>query len=60
MKQNDALVVPPPNRPVFGCEEGCSNAMPQHRTRHIGPPRPWTGVSQLPNDNLMFEHFQAN
>ncbi|KAL4990140.1 hypothetical protein BDW68DRAFT_175299 [Aspergillus falconensis] len=58
---NDGLAMPPPNRPAVGLRRGePPNATPQHRTRLAGPPCPSTGLSQLPNDNIMLERFQAN
>ncbi|KAL4996109.1 hypothetical protein BDV10DRAFT_196193 [Aspergillus recurvatus] len=60
-KQNDALAIPPPNRPVVRLRRGePPNATPQHRARLAGPSRPSTGLSQLPNDSTMLERFQAN
>ncbi|KAL4921421.1 hypothetical protein BDW62DRAFT_208413 [Aspergillus aurantiobrunneus] len=58
----DAIAMPPPSRPGASIRRGeATNATPHHRTRLPGPSRPSTstGMSQLPNDNIMLERFNA-
>ncbi|PKY03387.1 cyclin [Aspergillus campestris IBT 28561] len=52
----------PPSRPVGAIRNDMPQATPKHRTRLTGPPRssrPSTGLSQLPQDRVMYERFQG-
>ncbi|PLN83920.1 cyclin [Aspergillus taichungensis] len=52
----------PPSRPVGPIKNDLPQATPQHRTRLTGPPRssrPSTGLSQLPQDRVLYERFQG-
>lgn len=73
-KRND-ISMPPPSRPAGTVGAGknyilCSqaiadhvanvpNATPQHRTRLTGSVRPPTALSNLPQDDAMFERFNS-
>ncbi|KAL6235829.1 hypothetical protein BDW75DRAFT_229990 [Aspergillus navahoensis] len=53
--------MPPPNGPVVGLRRGKPPiATLQHRTRHSGPPRPSTGLSQFPNNSIMLGRLSSN
>ncbi|EAW06745.1 uncharacterized protein ACLA_084400 [Aspergillus clavatus NRRL 1] len=49
--------MPPPAIANNLRNRGIPNATPQHRTRLPGPIRPSTGMSNLPQDSVMFERF---
>ncbi|KAL4882626.1 hypothetical protein BJY04DRAFT_37720 [Aspergillus karnatakaensis] len=53
--------MPPPNRSLPGQRRvEPPNATPNHRKRLAGPSRPSTGMSQLPNNNIMLKRFHAD
>ncbi|KAF9893263.1 hypothetical protein FE257_011693 [Aspergillus nanangensis] len=58
-RKADMVTMPPPDRPgVPTRNRDLPSATPQHRTRLTGPPRPSTGMAQLPDSHILLQRFQ--